>query len=156
MKDELFDRFKARVEDLGLTINMVDEDGLIHIDIDENTLRISLDNVRKCFEQDGQMDHLDNLIDSISSYLTEIPIPGWEDAKNNVYLSLFPNSHDFSDFINEPVTGDFNTYYLYYDGKQYIWINKQQLDDWNIDEPTFKRNHYFRKRSNTCILCHRN
>lgn len=57
MQDELFDRFKTRIEDLGLTINKVDEDGLIHIDIGENTLRISLDNVRKSFEQDGWIFH---------------------------------------------------------------------------------------------------
>lgn len=139
MQDEVFDRFKFRIEDLGLTIDKVDEDGLIHIDNGENTLQISLDNVRKSFEQDGTFDHLDNLIDSIHSHLMEIPIPSWEESKNNVYLSLFPSTHDFADYINEPVTSDFNTYYLYYDGKQYTWLNKQQLEDWNIDEATFKK-----------------
>ena len=46
MQDEIFDRFKSRLEDLGLTMDKIDEEGLIHIDIGENTLRISLDNVR--------------------------------------------------------------------------------------------------------------
>jgi hypothetical protein len=139
MQDEVFERFNTRLQDLGLKIDNVDEDGLIHIDVGEETLRISLDNVRKSYQQDGTFDHLDNLIESIHSYLMEVPIPDWEEAKANVYVSLFPSSHDFADFINEPVTGDFNTYYLYHDGKQYTWLNKQQLEDWSIDEITFKK-----------------
>lgn len=139
MQDELFDRFKIRLEDLGLTIAKIDDDGLIHIDVGGNTLQISLENIRKSFKQDGTFEHLDNLVDSIHSYLMEIQIPGWEESRHSVYLSLFPGSYDFADFINEPVTGDFNIYYLYYDGKQYTWLNKQQLEDWDIDETTFKK-----------------
>lgn len=138
MHDELFDRFENRLEDLGLLVDKVDENGLIHIDVGEKTLRISLDNIRKSFDQDGTFDHLDNLIDSIHSYLMEVPIPDWEKIKDRVYFSLYPSNHDFSDFINESVTSDFNKCYLHYDDKQYKWINKQKLETWNIDEATFK------------------
>ena len=138
MKDEVFERFQTRLEDLGLTIDRVDDGGQIHIEHGDNTLKISLDNVRKSHEQDGTFDHLDNLIDSIHSYLMEIPIPAWDECKEQIYFSLFPSSYDFSDFINDPVTDDFNKYYIFHVGQQYTWINRPQLEEWGIDEKTFK------------------
>jgi hypothetical protein len=139
MQNIVFERFKTRLEDLGLAIDKIDEEGLIYIEQGENTLRISLDNVRRSYEQDGTFEHLDNLVDSIHSHLMEVPIPDWEQAHFKVYCSLFPSDYDFGDFLHDKVTNDFHKTYVYRDNGQYIWINHDQLKEWQIDEQTFKQ-----------------
>jgi len=138
MQDIIFERFKTQLDNLGLSIDEIDDDGFMHIECGENTLKISLDNVRKSYEQDGTFDHLDNLVNSIKTYLTNTPIPGWEISKEKVFLSLYPSDFDYEDFINEKVTEDFHKYYVYYEDEQYFWLNYRQLDEWNIDEQEFK------------------
>jgi hypothetical protein len=139
MQDIVFERFRTRLEDLGLTIDQVDEEGLIYIEHGENTLKISLDNVRRSYEHEGTFDHLDNLVDSIHSHLMEVSVPEWENAHTKVYCSLYPGDYDFDDFLHERITDDFHKTYIYYDSGQYIWINQDQLKEWQIDEQTFKQ-----------------
>ena len=124
---------------MGLSIDKVDKEGLIYIEHGENSLKISLDNVRKSYEQEGTFDHLDNLVDSIHSHLMEVSIPHWEQAYLKVYCSLFPSDFDFGDFLHEKVTDDFHKIYVYCENGQYIWINHEQLKDWQIDIQTFKQ-----------------
>lgn len=138
MQDIVLERFKTRLEDLGLTIDKMDDEGLIHIEHGENTLKISLDNVRKSYEQEGNFDHLDNLIHSIHDYIMGVPIPEWNESREKVFLSLFPSNTDFQDYLIESVTNDFYKHYVYYDNGQYIWLNHRQLEEWQIDEQTFK------------------
>jgi uncharacterized protein YtpQ (UPF0354 family) len=139
MQDIIFERLKARLEDLGITIDKVDEEGLVYIEHGENTIKISLDNVRKSYEQEGTFDHLDNLVESIHSHLMEVPIPDWDQAYLKVYCSLFPSDYDFGDFLHEKVTDEFHKTYVFYESEQYIWINHTQLEEWQIDEQTFKQ-----------------
>jgi hypothetical protein len=139
MQDIVFDRFKTRLEDLGLAIDRIDDEDFIYIKHDENTLKISLDNVRRSYEQEGTFDHLGNLVDSIHSHLMEVPIPSWEQAYLKVYFSLFPSDYDFGDFLHEKVTDDFHKTYIYYDSGQYIWINYDQLKEWQVEEQVFKQ-----------------
>ena len=71
MEDIVLVRFKSRIEDLGLSIDHIDDDGLIFITAGEEIFQISLDNVRKSYEQEGSFDHLDSLIASIHNGLIE-------------------------------------------------------------------------------------
>jgi hypothetical protein len=138
MQDELLERFLLRIADLGLAVDHIDDDGQIHIAVGEGSIKVSLDNVRKSHERDGDFSHLDSLIESIHEYLIETPIPDWQNCKGNVYLSLFPSDHDFTDFIHEPVTPEFDKYYVLKNGDQYIWMNTPQLKQWGIDEQILK------------------
>lgn len=139
MEDIIFERFKSRIEDMGLVIDKVDDEGLIYIEQEEGEFKISLDNVRRSYEQEGNFYHLDSLINSIHNYLFEEPIPSWDDAYLNVYQSLFPADNEWGDFIHEKVTDDFHKNYIYYKDGQYIWINRSQLESWGIDEFVFKK-----------------
>lgn len=139
MHDIVFERLKTRLEDLGLTIDKVDEEGFIYIEHGQDTFKVSLDNVRRSYEQEGTFDHLDNLVESIHSHLMEIHIPDWDQAYLKVYCSLFPSDYDFGDFLHEKVTDEFHKTYVFYESEQYIWIDHAQLDEWQIDEQTFKQ-----------------
>lgn len=136
-EDLILELFTAKIADMGLSIEAIDEDGLIHIDTGTNTLQISLDNVRKSYQQDGDLEHLDKLIESIHFYLMEIPVPSWEECRRNVYLSLFPSNHDFGDCINISITPVFSKHFLYYDGNQFMWITRKQLEEWEVSQETF-------------------
>ncbi len=92
MQDELLERFKTRLADVGLSISNIDDEGQIHIDFDDNTLKISLNNVRKSYEQDGTLDHLENLVQSIRDYMMEEQIPAWPESEEKVFWSLFPGN----------------------------------------------------------------
>jgi len=139
MQDELLERFKTRLADVGLSISNIDDEGQIHIDFDDNTLKISLNNVRKSYEQDGTLDHLENLVQSIRDYMMEEQIPAWPESEEKVFWSLFPGNFEFGNHINERVTSDFHKYYVSYVNGQYVWINHKQLSIWNISEHEFKK-----------------
>lgn len=138
MKDLVLERFENRIIDMGLTITHIADDGLIHLTKDDISLQISLDNVRKSYEDDRTFDHLDNLVASIHSYLMGVNIPDWEECKKDVYLSLFPSDFDFGNYPNDAVTSEFNTYYVYFTNNQYVWIDHDQIKLWDITVDEFK------------------
>jgi hypothetical protein len=138
MEDIILQRFKTRVEDLGLIIDHIDEEGLVFITVDDQVLTVSLDNVRKSYEQEGSFDHLDALVESIHNKLIEPEMPEWAQAKEKVFLSLFPSDFNYGDIVYEPVSKDFIRHYVYYEHDEYHWITFPQLEKWQITEATLK------------------
>src|SRR5687768_3269565 len=138
MEDIILERFKTRVEDLGLSIDHIDEEGLLFITIGDQIMRVSLDNVRKSYEAEGSFEHLDSLVESIHNNLIEPEIPGWALAKDKVYLSLFPSDFNYGDIVYEAVSEDFIRHYVYFEHDQYHWITFPQLEKWEITEATLK------------------
>jgi hypothetical protein len=132
VKDPVFEKFKSQIEAHGLSIDSIDEEGLIHITKGELTLKVSLDNARKGYERDKEEIHITELVNSIVSYSAELP--GWEEAKSDVYISLFPNDFDFEDFINSKVTEKFSKIYVQYDNEKLTWISKDDIVKWGISE----------------------
>jgi hypothetical protein len=142
MEDIVLERFRSRIEDLGLSIDHIDDDGLIFITAGDEIFQISLDNVRKSYEQEGGFDHLDSLIASLHNSLIEPEFPEWAKAKENVFLSLFPSDFNYDDIVYEPVSKDFIKHYVYYEHERYNWITLPQLEKWRIDEATLKAQVY--------------
>ena len=138
MEDIILERFKTRVEDLGLSIDHIDEDGLLFITVGDQILRVSLDNVRKSYNEEGSFDHLDSLVESIHNNLIEPEMPDWAEAKEKVFLSLFPSDFNYGDIVYEPVSNDFIRHYVYYENDEYHWITFPQLERWQITEATLK------------------
>lgn len=138
MEDIVLDRFKSRIEDFGLSIDHIDEEGAIFITVGDQILRVSLDNVRKSYEQEGSLAYLDSLIESIHNNLIEPEIPEWTEASDKVYLSLFPGDFNYGDIVYEPVSKDFIRHYVYYAHDEYHWITFPQLEKWQITEATLK------------------
>src|SRR3712207_4815619 len=115
MEDILLERFKARIEDLGLAIDHIDKQGLIHIKMGEEDYQISLDNIRKSYEVDNNFDQLDHLINSIHKNLMDPNIPDWQTCKEKVFISLFPSDFNYGDIAYELVSKNFIKHYVYYD-----------------------------------------
>src|SRR5687767_189032 len=106
-KDIVFEEFKGQVEKQGMKIASVDETGLIYISQGELTLKVSLDNLRKDYERDKDKSHISNFVQTLLSYSVQVP-SSWEDAKADIYISLFPNDFEFNDFIHHEVTEEFS------------------------------------------------
>jgi hypothetical protein len=132
-KDFVFDEFKSQIENNGMKIDSVDETGLIYISQGELTLKISLDNVRRNYERDKDESHISDLVQTLVSYSIELP-KNWADAKEDIYISLFPNDHDFEDFLHTKITDEFSKVYVHSGQDKLTWITKDDLKKWNITE----------------------
>lgn len=132
-KDFVFDEFKTQIENNGMKIDSVDETGLIYISQGELTLKISLDNVRRNYERDKDESHISDLVQTLISYSTELP-KNWVDVKDDIYISLFPNDHDFQEFLHAKITDEFSKVYVHSGQDKLTWITKDDLKKWNITE----------------------
>jgi hypothetical protein len=130
--DFVFEKFKAELEKNNLTIDYVDSESFIHIDVDGTDLKISLENVRLNYERDSDESHITDLIEAILSYSPHIP--DWENAKDHVYIELFPDDFDFEGFIYEKITDDFCKVYVISENERLSWISKDDLKKWNVTE----------------------
>lgn len=132
-KDFVFDKFKFQIENNGMKIDSVDETGLIYISQGELTLKISLDNVRRNYERDKDESHISDLVQTLVSNSIELP-KNWADAKDDIYISLFPNDHDFQEFLHTKITDEFSKVYVHSGQYKLTWITKNDLKKWNITE----------------------
>ena len=132
-KDFVFEEFKSQIESKGMKIDSIDETGLIHISQGDLVLKISLDNVRRNYERDKDETHISDLVQTIVSYSIEVP-KNWADAKNDIYISLFPNDYDFQDILHKQVTEEFSQIYIHRGNGKLSWITKDDISEWSVTE----------------------
>jgi hypothetical protein len=132
-KDFVFDEFQSQIEKLGMKIDSVDRTELIYISQGESTLKVSLDNVRKNYERDNDTSHISDLVQTLVSYSTGLPSK-WTEAKNDIYISLFPNDYEFTDPLHRKLTDEFSKVYVYSSQGRLTWISAGDLKKWNITE----------------------
>lgn len=137
-KDFVFDEFKSQIEKHGMKIDSVDATELIYISQGEITLKVSLDNVRKNYERDKDTSHISDLVKTLVSYSVELPAK-WEVAKNDVFISLFPNDYQFTDSLHRKITDEFSKVYVYSGNDMLTWITTGDLKKWNITEADLDR-----------------
>ena len=130
-KDFVFDEFKSQVEKNGMKIDSVDETGMIFISHDEVTSKISLDNVRRNYERDKDVSHISDLVETLISYSVKIP-ENWTEAKDNIYISLYPNDDEYKEFLHTKITDEFGKVYVHSDSGKLSWISLDDLKKWNI------------------------
>lgn len=140
-KDIVLEKFKAQIEEQGLTIDTIDEEGFVFISKGDFNLKISLDNVRKNYERDSDETHISDLVNIIISYSLE-ELPGWEAAKFEIYINLFPNNFDFKDFVFSNVTESFSKVYVHSGADKFTWITKDDIKKWNITEAELDKQAY--------------
>ena len=130
-KDFVFEEFKSQIESKGMKINSVDETGLIYISQGELTLKISLDNVRRNYERDKNKSHISDLVETLISYAIELP-SDWTAAKDQIFISLFPNDYDFQDILHVKVTDEFSKVFVHMAHDKLTWLTWEDLKKWDI------------------------
>jgi len=129
--DVVFNTFKTQLESKGLTINSIDKDGFILLNVEESELKVSLDNVRRNYERDNDNSYITDLISAIVSHSSKKE--DWENIKDKVYLQFFPNDFEFENLIYEKVTNEFSKVFMVNTNNNFLFISNDDLIDWNLD-----------------------
>jgi hypothetical protein len=129
--DVVFNTFKTQLENKGLTINSIDKDGFILINVEESELKVSLDNVRRNYERDNDDNYITDLVNTIVSHSSEKE--DWENIKDKIYLQFFPNDFEFENLIYEKVTNEFSKVFMVNTNNNFSFISGEDLIDWNLD-----------------------
>ncbi|WP_300599113.1 hypothetical protein [Niabella sp.] len=114
-----------------MKIDSVDEEGFIYVAKGALTLKISLDNLRKDYARDKDMAVITDFVKTMASHTLDLPA-SWEEAKDDVYISLFPDDYAFEDFLNEPVTEHMRKVYIHRRPGELTWVSDEDLKKWNI------------------------
>jgi hypothetical protein len=130
-EDFVFEEFKSQIENAGMKIDTVDETGFIYITQDDLTLKISLENLRRDYERDKDKSHISDFVQTLLLHSIGLP-QNWADARDDVFISLFPNDFDFQDFIHAKITDEFSKVYIHNGQNQLTWLSNGDLEKWNI------------------------
>ncbi len=140
MGDFIYNEFKERVQDFGITIGPEDTDGNIEIDYGKTHLTINLGNARRSYAQYGDLEHLDKIIASLHESLMGMVLPAWDDASPNLFFMLaqLPQQRLEDEFITEPIANGVVKVFVHYHNGHYTWISHKSLKHWNVSLESFK------------------
>ena len=130
-EDVVFNKFKMQLEGKGLTIDSVDKDGFILINVEESELKVSLDNIRRNYERDNDDSYITDLVNTIVSHSSKKE--DWENIKDKIYVQFFPNDFEFENLIYEKVTNEFSKVFMLNNNNNFSFISDDDLIDWNLD-----------------------
>lgn len=130
-EDVVFNKFKMQLESKGLTIDSIDKDGFILINVEESELKVSLDNVRRNYERDIDDSYITDLVNTIVSHSSKKE--DWENIKDKIYVQFFPNDFEFENLIYEKVTNEFSKVFMLNTNNNFSFISDDDLIDWNLD-----------------------
>ncbi|MFH6991314.1 hypothetical protein [Flavobacterium sp. FlaQc-48] len=130
-EDVVFNTFKTQLESKGLTIDSIDKDGFILINVEESELKVSLDNVRRNYERDSDDSYITDLVNTIVSHSSKKE--DWENIKEKIYVQFFPNDFEFENLIYEKVTNEFSKVFMVNTNNNFSFISEDDLIDWNLN-----------------------
>ena len=130
-EDVVFNKFKIQLENKGLTIDSIDKDGFILINVEESELKVSLDNIRRNYERDNDDSYITDLVNTIVSHSSKKE--DWENIKDKIYVQFFPNDFEFENLIYEKVTNEFSKVFMLNNNNNFSFISDDDLIDWNLD-----------------------
>ncbi|MNQ65227.1 hypothetical protein D3C85_796760 [compost metagenome] len=135
-EDVVFNKFKMQLESKGLTIDSIDKDGFILINVEESELKVSLDNVRRNYERDNDDSYITDLVNTIVSNSSKKE--DWENIKDKIYIQFFPNDFEFENLVYEKVTNEFSKVFMVNINNNFSFISDDDLRDWKLDLEALK------------------
>ena len=113
----------------------VTSDGLYEIEVDEQSMTVSLENVRRNYRRDRNVDPILQLVDQVATDSFS-KIPSWNDVRPFVRYSLESSENDelSEEVLSTRVTENLNQIFVYTsaDRSRIRWINQSALDSWQI------------------------
>ncbi len=128
------DIFRAELDKRGLEHSVTPE-GRYRVKIDDNTVIISLENVRRNYDRDGDADAIVRFVAKLDTdFFAETP--SWDDVRPFVRYSLEDADYNigFDDVLFTPITDELYQVFVYTpaDGSRIAWISESMLDDWGV------------------------
>ena len=126
--------FRGDLERRGLTFTLNSE-GLYLICVNETDFTISLENIRRDYQRDGDPGAVVRFVDRITGIVTTEP-PSWRDVGPYIRYSLEPWDHDgeFADVVIEQVNDELSKIFVYVpeDGSSITWIDESAMESWGV------------------------
>lgn len=129
-EDVVFNKFKKQLESKGLSIDSIDTEGFILINMEESDLKVSLDNVRRNYERDHDDRHIADLVNIIVSHSSKKE--DWENIKDKIYIQFLPSDFEFENLICEKITNEFSKVFMVSTNNSFSFISDDDLIDWNL------------------------
>lgn len=130
-KSFVFEVLRDHVSKYGMKIDAIDEQGYVLISQGAEQMKINLNNLAKNYQRDQDRIAISELIRSLLA--SEIEMPNqWEQAKNDIYISLYPNQFDFRDSVYQKITSVFGKVYAHSGKRTLTWVTTHHLKKWNI------------------------
>ncbi|MEM9659076.1 MAG: hypothetical protein AAF961_12010 [Planctomycetota bacterium] len=129
--DELF---QAALECRKLAYTWNDE-GLYVVQLSDVTATISLGNIRRNYERDGDAEAVERFVQRLDTDVFA-HCPPWDDAARHVRYSLEPSDYatGFDDTLHEAVTEDLARVFVLTppDGSRISWITHDMVAKWGV------------------------
>lgn len=113
----------------------VSAEGYYEIQAADQTVLVSLENIRRDYDRNGDAGAIARFVDTIQSqFFTETP--SWDDVQAYVRYSLEPADMETGsdDVVLTAVNDELNQVFVYVsaDGTRITWIIESMLEDWNV------------------------
>jgi len=129
--DELF---RTELKKRGITFATTAE-GLYEVKVGEQTVTVSLENVRRDYERDGDPDAIVRFVDRIDGAFYD-ETPPWQDVRPYVRYSLEPADYEtgFDGVLISTICDGLIQVFVYVsaDGSRITWINESALAGWGV------------------------
>jgi len=128
------DIFRSELDKRGIEY-LVTPNGRYEIRIDNQTIAVSLENIRRNYDRDGDVGAIIRFVDKVDGGFFA-GTPSWGDVRPFVRYSLEPSDYEtgFEDVLFAAVTDELNQVFVYgsADGSGITWINESMLDGWGV------------------------
>lgn len=129
--DEIF-RTKLDKSSINYTYN---SDGLYEVQTNEGLLKVSLDNIRRNYDRDNDIDAINRFVE-IQILLFSYNSPVWNDVTPFIRFSIQPNDYadGFEGVLTNIINEDLYQVFVYtnQDGTTITWINDSTLEKWGV------------------------
>lgn len=126
--------FEHRLQDHGIEFE-IDDNGLYAIKLDDNSLTVSLENVAKEYERDGDPDAVRRFADQVVGDFDH-STPDWDSVQPHVRFQLEPDDYanGFEDILHSPVANGLVKVIVYVSENQgrITWISDRIVSDWGV------------------------
>lgn len=129
-EDEVLNKVLAQFAKEKIILDSIDKDSLLCIDLGENTLKVSLYNLRKQYSEEKDDSLIINFVKNITRSYDEFP--PWETAKKSIYFSLFDSEFNYEETINNKFSKKLNQLYIYSTENGNSWILSSELKTWGV------------------------
>jgi uncharacterized protein YtpQ (UPF0354 family) len=125
--------FEAELRKRSVAFSGPDSDGLYKVQTERGELTVSLDNISRNHERDGDPESVVRFVDQV---LSTFVLPTWDRAQSLVYFSAEPSDHDFGETVRRPVSDGVAKVLVLTDLKEgkITWLTPADLAKWNVSQ----------------------
>jgi uncharacterized protein YtpQ (UPF0354 family) len=125
--------FESELQKRHVSFTGPDAQGRYMLESDSGRLTVSLENIARNYERDGDPETIIRFLDQT---LSAFVLPEWKQAESLLYLSAEPSDHQFGRTIRWPVSESVNKVLVLTDLQEgkITWITPGMLAEWGVSQ----------------------